>query len=375
LCIEARINKPGNRKHIFTVAQLEEIAMSQELKQETGQQQEQSKGRIWQWFGVDVSKDFFTATFYNGLSDMGKSEVLNFDSNRKGVRSFLSWRKKHANMVFPSAIVMESTGCYSARLADLMLKLDSSMHVSICNARSVSYYIKSHAANKTDKSDARLIARYGYDFQPPKIKVKSPEEKLLRELVSERGKLVNMVTMLKNKGKTLENKGIKEINESVISHLKEKINELEKKIMDVSKQSDEMNAEIELMTTVPGVARLSAAVIYGTLGSLKQYSRLQLSALSGLYPKISQSGSSPVKSKLSKNGSSYLRQILYLDATQAMAKIPSLRNLRKRLLARENSRKMTARCACMRKLLLIIKGVVDSAIPYDPNFQQKQEIS
>ena len=365
------MNKPGNRKHIFTVAPQEEIAMSQKLKQETGQQ-EQSKERIWQWFGVDVSKDSFTVAFYNGLSD-ATSEVLKFDSNRKGVNRLLSWRKKHANEIFSSAIVMESTGCYSARLADLMLKLDSSLHVSICNARSVSYYIKSHSANKTDPSDARLIARYGYDFQPAKLKVKSPEEKQLRELVSERGKLVKIVTMLTNKAKSLEYKEIKEINADVVSHLKGKIKVLDKKIVEVGKQSEEINAEIELMDTVPGIARLSASVIYGTLGSLKQYTRLQLSALSGLYPKISQSGSSPAKSKLSKNGPSYLRQILYLDATQAMAKIPSLRNLRKRLLARENSRKMTARCACMRKLLLIIKGVVDSGIPYDPNFQQKKQ--
>ncbi len=347
--------------------------MEQELKQETGPQQEQPKERIWQWFGVDVSKDFFTATFYDGLSDMGKSEVLNFDSNRKGVRSFLSWRKKHADMLFPSAIVMESTGYHSGRLADLMLRSDSSVHVSICNARSVSYYIKSHAANKTDKSDAKLIARYGYDFQPPKIKVKSRDEKLLGELVSERGKLVKIVTMLSNKGCSLECKETKAVNKSVISHLREKIKELEKKIVDASKLSDEMDAEIELMDTVPGVARLSAAIIYAELGSLKQYTRLQLSALSGLYPAIRQSGSSPVKSKLSKCGSSYLRQILYLDATQAMAKIPSLIDLRKRLLAREYSCKMTARCACMRKLLLIIKGVVDSGIPYDPNFQQKKQ--
>jgi len=43
------------------------------------------------------------------------------------------------------------------------------------------------------------------------------------------------------------------------------------------------------------------------------------------------------------------------------------------LLARENSCKMTARCACMRKLLLIVKGVVDSGVPYDPNYQQKKQ--
>ena len=350
--------------------------MSQKLNQETGQQpEEQSEKRIWQWFGVDVSKDSFTVAFYDGLSD-ATSEVLKFASTPKGVKSFLSWRKKHASKIIPSGIVMESTGYYSARLAALMRKLDRSLRVSICNARSASYYIKSHSANKTDPSDARLIARYGYDFQPAELKVKSSEERLLRELVSERGKLVKIVTMLTNKAKSLEFSEIMEINKSVIGHLKEKIKELDQRIVEASQQSEEMNAEIKLMDTVPGVARLSAAVIYGTLGSLKQYTRLQLSALSGLYPKISQSGSSPIRSKLSKNGPSYLRQILYLDATQAMKKIPTLRNLRERLLARENSRKMTARCACMRKLLLIIKGVVDSGIPYDPNFQQKKhEIS
>ena len=347
--------------------------MSKELKQKAGQQQEQQQERIWQWFGVDVSKGFFTATFYDGLSDISKSEAVNFDSNRKGVRRFLSWRKKHANMLFPTAVVMESTGYYSDRLADLMLKLDSSIHVSICNARSVSYYIKSHAVNKTDKSDARLIAKYGYDFQPLKIRVRSRDEKLLRELVSERGKLVKVVTMLSNKGRSLEFSETKAVNKSVISHLKEKIKELDKKIAEASRLSDEMDAEIKLMDTVPGVGRLSAAVIYAELGSLKQYTQLQLSGLSGLFPAIRQSGSSPTKSKLSKCGSKYLWQILYLDATKAMEKIPALQDMRKRLLARENSSKMTARCACMRKLLLIIEGVVDSGIPYDPNFQQKKQ--
>jgi len=56
-----------------------------------------------------------------------------------------------------------------------------------------------------------------------------------------------------------------------------------------------------------------------------------------------------------------------------MKKIPQLKEMRERLLARENSCKMTARCACMRKLLLIVKGVVDSGVPYDPNYQQKKQ--
>lgn len=346
--------------------------MSKKQTQESSQQQELSKERIWRWYGVDVSKDSFAATLYDGLTG-NKSEVLTFDSNRKDVKNFLFWRKKHACEDFPSAIVMESTGCYSARLADLMLKLDSSIHVSICNARSVAYYIKSRSANKTDTSDARLIARYGYDSQPLKLREKSHEEKLLKELVSEREKLVNIVTMLKNKDETLEYKKTKKINKDARSSIEEKIKELDEEIKAVIKQSEEISAEVQLMDTVPGVGWLSAAILYGLLGSLKQYTRPQLSALSGLCPVISQSGSAPVKSKLSKNGSSYLRQILYLNTTQAMKKIPSLASMRERLLARENTSKMTARCACMRKFLLIIKGVVESGIPFDPNYSQRKQ--
>lgn len=348
--------------------------MSEKSKQETGRQQEKEQldERIWQWVGVDVAKDSFVAAFYNAVTD-SMSEPLEFDPDRKGVRRFLSWMKKLAGKVLPAAVVMESTGCYSSRLADLMLKLDSSLHVSICNACSVSHYIKSHSANKTDKADARLIARYGHDSQPARLKVKSPEERLLRELVSERKKLVRYVSSLTSKGKTLDFKETKEINRKTIAFLKKQIEELDRRIAEAGRQTEEIDKEIDLMDSVPGVGRLSASVVYGTFGSLRQYTRKQLSALSGLCPAISQSGSSPARGKLSKKGPSYLRSILYLCTTPAMKKIPQLRELRERLLARENSCKMTAKCACMRKLLLIMKGVVDSGVPYDPDYQQKKQ--
>lgn len=336
------------------------------------QPKQQIKEHIWQWFGLDVSKDSFTAAYYSGLPDTKKSEVVSFESSRKGVKKFLSWRKKHTFSDYPSAIVMESTGYYSRNLTDIFLKLDSSIHVSICNARSVSYYIKSHAENKTDQSDARFISRYGYDFQPLSVKIKSRDEKLLKEFVSERMKVVKMMTMLTNKSHSLEYAETKAINKGIIDFLNKKKQELDKKIVEVSKLSVEMDNEIALIDSVPGIGRVSASVIYAELGSLKQYTRLQLSGMSGLFPKISQSGTSMNKSKLAKSGSSNLRQILYMDSIKAIEIIPSLRELRKRLLARENSRKMTAMCACMRKLLLIAKGVVDSGIPYDPSFQQKK---
>jgi transposase len=338
-----------------------------------GQNQIQENEHIWQWFGLDVSKKSFTASFYHGIPSEAKPEVLTFESDKKGVKRFLSWQKKQIKRDFPFGIVMESTGYFSRNLADLLLEIDSSLHVSVCNARSVAYYIRSHVQHKTDKTDAIYIARYGYDAQPPKMREKTQDEKMLKEFVSERMKLVNMKTMLSNKNNSLVFQETVKINKSVLKELQKQIDVLDKKIEEVSKRSPEMNAEIELMDSVPGVGRLSASVIYAELGSLKQYNCQELSALSGLYPRIMQSGSSLKKSKLAKTGSSYLRQILYMDATQAMSKIPKLKALRKRLLARDNTCKKTARCAVMRQHLLLIKGVVDSGVPYDPNYKQKKQ--
>ena len=53
----------------------------------------------------------------------------------------------------------------------------------------------------------------------------------------------------------------------------------------------------------------------------------------------------------------------------AVAKIPQLNAMHKRLIEKGKT-KMTARCACMRKLLLILRAMVENEKPYDENFQK-----
>jgi transposase len=55
-------------------------------------------------------------------------------------------------------------------------------------------------------------------------------------------------------------------------------------------QDPEIRGEIDLMCTFPGVSFISACNIIAELGSLKQYSARELSALSGLAPRIRESG-------------------------------------------------------------------------------------
>ena len=121
------------------------------------------------------------------------------------------------------------------------------------------------------------------------------------------------------------------------------------------------------MTTMPGTGFISAYTILAEIGSLKQYTAKELSALSGLAPRIIESGSSVHSSFLSRRSSGRLRQILYLDSVPGLPKIPVLQEFQQRLITKEK-KKMTARCACMRKMLLILRSMVVHKKPFDEDF-------
>ena len=97
----------------------------------------------------------------------------------------------------------------------------------------------------------------------------------------------------------------------------------------------------------------------------------ELSALSGLAPRIIESGSSVHSSYLSRRSSGRLRQILYLDSVPGVPKIPVLQEFHQRLIGK-GKKKMTARCACMRKMLLILRSMVVHNTPFNDKFPNNQ---
>ena len=145
------------------------------------------------------------------------------------------------------------------------------------------------------------------------------------------------------------------------------ISELEREIKHIVIEHEDIHFEVRILTSMPGVSFVSACAILAELGSLKQYDSRQISAVSGLAPRRMSSGSSLNKSFMGRNGSKRLRQILYLDSIYAVAKVPLLSSMYDRLIAKGKS-KMTARCACMRKLLIILRAMVVNNKPYEENY-------
>ena len=321
------------------------------------------------WCGLDVGKDEFYAALDLPGEDGNKITVASlkaehFKRTEKGLNRFWNWVDKNAKD-YTVRFVMESTGYLSRQLFNWMKEQRADAQVCIHNARYIASFIKSlNLPHKTDKSDAQAIARFGSERTPTPRQRAAKHWEELKEYQRQRGALINVRVELENRSPSLFFEKTNTINDSAIAAIKLQIKEIDKVIHAHVNEHQDILREIRFMCTVPGVQFISACTIIAELGSMTQYSAKQLSAISGLAPRIRSSGSSLNQSFMGRCGSTRLRQILYLDSIQSVAKIPSLNNLYKRLIQRGKS-KMSARCACMRKLLLILRAVVVTSTNYD----------
>lgn len=326
------------------------------------------------WAGFDVGKESFSAAL-DAPAEIGRTKITSlpwhdFKRTPDGVEQFFRWAQKKVPEC-DIRIVMETTGCYSQHLTDWINQLHPEVGVTIENARNIHAFIQSlNLPHKTDRLDAQAIARFGTERQPNPTNRPSKTILTLRELSRERTALIKARVDLQNRRDTLISPIARKINGQTLATLTVQIEKIDKEIKACVIQDEELLAEVHIMTTMPGVNFISAYSILAEIGSLKQYSAKELSSLSGLAPRIIESGSSVHSSYLSRRSSGRLRQILYLDSVPGVSKIPVLQEFHQRLIAR-GKKKMTARCACMRKMLLMLRAMVVHKMPFNEKFSKK----
>ena len=296
------------------------------------------------WVGFDVGKNsFFASLDCHGKNIRAKITSLpcrDFKRTPEGVEQFFLWAKK----TIPGhdiRIVMETTGCYSQHLTDWINQLHPEISVTIENARNIHAFIQSlNLPHKTDKLGAQAIARFGSE-RHPKPTNNRPSKTILtiRELSRERTALIKARVNLENRRDTLTSPVVRKINAQTLATLTTQIKKIDREIKACVVQDEELLSEVHIMTTMPGVSFISAYSILAEIGSLKQYSAKELSALSGLAPRIIESGSSVHSSYLSRRSSGRLRQTLYLDSVPGVPKIPVLQEFHQRLIGKGKKKK------------------------------------
>jgi transposase len=151
-----------------------------------------------------------------------------------------------------------------------------------------------------------------------------------------------------------------------LAALKRRIVRLRREAVALVQADGAMRQRFELLTSMPGIAEISALQFLGELAPLsEEMSVRQWVAHSGLDPAHEVSGSSVHRpSRISRAGNRHLRRALYMPAVVAVRWDPHLKAFYELLQSRHKA-KLQALIAVARKLLHAIYGIFRSQTPYD----------
>lgn len=305
--------------------------------------------------GIDVAK----ASFEVAID--GEPDVCAKNNNTEGITAVVAWMSE----LHPTLIVVEASGGWENNLVTALAL--ANLPVAVVNPTRVRYFAKAHGLYaKTDKLDARLLARFAATIRPAARPLKTEEQALLSSVVSRRQQLVRMLTMEKNRRHSTHAEMAAQL-EQHIQWLEAEIASLNEKMQDLIKNSSLWLAKEKLLRSVPGVGPMTASTLLADLPELGTLNRQRIAALVGIAPLNKDSGNIMGKRRIF-GGRASVRCVLYMAALSATKSNPVIRDFYQRLLAKGKPKKV-ALTACMRKLLTILNAMIRDQKSW--HFQEK----
>jgi len=319
------------------------------------------------WVGVDVSKRKLDVAL---MDERGKYKSRVFDNAAAGHSALMTWLVERGASVTGTHVCLESTGPYSDGPATALA--DAGWRVSVVNPARVKGFAQSELVrNKTDRSDATLLARFCAALEPEVWEPAPLEYRQLRALVDRLEALTEMHQQELNRLEGHEQAADEPAIASIHQHLQwlqARMAELQRQIDDHIDGHPKLRDDAELMRTIPGVGDKTIAKVMAYVGDVRRFkSAKALAAFIGVTPRLKESGSS-VKGRtmMSRTGHKAARQALYMPGVVAMKYNPTIKAMRERLLAGGMAKKAIVG-ASMRKLVHQIFAIVRSGKPFDPS--------
>lgn len=364
---------------------------------------------IEKFCGIDVHRDLLVATILSGENK--EKQTRRFQNDTDDIEELKEWLKINQC----KKAVMESTSIY---WVPLYLALEeAAFDVVLANA----HQVKGIPGRKTDQTDSEWLALLlrGGQIKPSYVPTRNLRE--LRELTRLRVKYVQNRTQFKNRcqkvlnrvnirlrsklsdvfgksgmeilnglmaGKTVEaillhteNKKLKNRCEEikvvakgalsendifVLKHLTETIEHLNKQIRDVEARIELLAnpRDVEIVSSVPGIGKRSAAAILAEIGDAKRFSNgKQIASWTGLAPSLHQSAGLTVLGSITKQGSRWLRWNM-VEVAHAAVRVRDSRLRAFFLRVRAKKGNKTAYVAVARKMLTVVWHLLVSGEKY-----------
>jgi len=320
-----------------------------------------------QYLGIDISKEIFDVALIVDIKNPEKVKQKNFTNDQAGFDNLGKWLSSRASE--PVHVAMEATGSYWEALAEHLY--DVGILVSVINPSLIKKESQSWALrNKTDELDAKTIARFCLAKQPRFWVAPDPAVRELRDMVRHLGNLQSEKQRHTNRLEARSCQPVEDSLEKMVSVLDEEISMLEKLISKHIDSNHQLKQSAKLLNSIPGIGEKSIGVLLGELMNLTSFAHSKaVAAYAGLSPRRIESGKMKGRSRLSKMGNSRLRRALYFPALTAARYNPIVKAFYERLLEAGKT-KMSAICACMRKLLVLVYGVLKNGKSFDPAFKK-----
>jgi len=306
------------------------------------------------YVGIDVAK----ATLDVAIGSDG--ELVQVENNEAEIARLV----ERLDKVAPTLVVLEATGGYESVVAGAIA--GRGIAVAVVNPRQVRDFAKATGVlAKTDRIDARVLARFAEAVRPEPRPLPTEEAKELEEYLSRRRQLVDMLTMEKNRLTIAATERLKARIRKHIDWLEEALRRANDDIDKAVRGSPAWREQEDLLRSVPGIGPVSARTMLAELPELGRLSRKKIAALVGVAPLNRDSGTLQ-GTRTCWGGRASVRQVLYMAAVSAVRCNPTIRRTYAALRNRGKKHKV-AIVACMRKLLAILTAIVRDQRRWSPS--------
>ena len=295
--------------------------------------------------GIDVSKDTLTAYW------LSQREHKQFPNGAAGVRALIRWAQGSK----VTLVIFEATGVYHRLLeSNLAAKSVSFARVNPRQARRFSEGAGQLA--KTDRVDAAMLARMGSLLE---LKADLPKSEILhdlKQLATARQGLIKDRTAAKARLNTATHPLLKKQLNLRLRQIARDMAQLDAMIERVVSADKNLSDNINILTSIPGIAKVTAVAVLTEMPELGSLSGKQAASLAGLAPMSRQSGRWRGKERI-QGGRACLRRAIYLPAIVATRCNPDMKAKYEHLIASGKCKKL-AITAIMRKLIVMANALL-----------------
>jgi transposase len=258
-------------------------------------------------------------------------------------------------------VVLEAIGPYAQRLVQALAI--AGFEVGIVNPRRIKAFREAEGRRaKTDRLDARLIARFALAMSDAVRPLPSAEQLTLKALSLRRRQLTEMIAMEKTRLKQTLEPILLDSHRAPIADLSTQCARIEAELARRVAGDPELARMFRILTSIPGIGERVATVLVTELPEIGQRDRKAIASLAGLAPHISQSGNAPPRAAIA-GGRPCVRAALYMAALVAARHHPQLKASYRAL--REHGKPgKVALIAVARKLLVTANALVKTNTLY-----------